>query len=90
MDDVRVFEIFLENFPENFIRVNPQEPCQVYNFSPSPSLVSWRTGMFLIELEMVSEYSKYPRETLVKDSARSIFRKLVKTASTIKVTSWSL
>ena len=46
--------------------------------------------MFLIELEMVSEYSKYPRETLVKDSARSIFRKLVKTASTIKVSSWRL
>ena len=37
--------------------------------------------MFLMELEMVSEYSKYPREASLKVSSRSNIRKLVKSKS---------
>ena len=46
--------------------------------------------MFFLELEMVSGYSKYPREALLKVSSRSNIRKLVKTTPIIKVSSWSL
>ena len=35
--------------------------------------------MFLMELEMMSGYSKYPREASLKVSSRSIIRKLAKT-----------
>ena len=41
-------------------------------------------------MEMVSEYSKYPREALLKVSSRSNIRKLVKTPPILQVSSWSL
>ena len=41
--------------------------------------------MFLMKLEMVSEYSKYPREALLKVSSRSNNRKLVKTTPIISL-----
>ena len=45
---------------------------------PSLFLKSWRIGMFLMELEMVSRYSIYPREVLPKVSSRSNIWKFVK------------
>ena len=40
---------------------------------------SLRTGIFLMELEIVSVYSIYPREALLQVLSRSNIRKLVKT-----------
>ena len=46
--------------------------------------------MFLMELEMVSRYSKYPWEVLLKVSLRSNIKNLVKIAPILQVSSWSL
>ena len=40
--------------------------------------------MFLMEIEVGSKDSKYPREALQKVSSRSIIRKLVKTLPILK------
>ena len=55
------------------------ENCQDSTYPQSLFLESLRTGIFLMELEMVSGYSKYPREALLQVSSRSNIRKLVKT-----------
>ena len=68
VDGVRVLKILQGSFPESFIKVQHQEPCQYSKFPPSLFLESWRKVMFLMELEMVSEYPKYPKETLLKVS----------------------
>ena len=59
-------------------------------YPPCLLLESWRIGMFLMELEMVSRYSIYPREALLKVSSRSNIRKFVKTPHILQVTYWSL
>ena len=89
-DGVRVVKISLESFTETFIKIQHQEACQDSTFPPSLFMESWMTGMFLVELEMVLGYLKYPREALLKVSLRSNIRKLVKTKPIIKVSSWSL
>ena len=53
-------------------------------------LESWRTLMFLMNLEMVSKDRDYPSEPSVKVSSRSIVRNCVKTPPILQVTSWSL
>ena len=68
VDGVRVVKILQGSFPESFIKILHQEPCQDSTSPPSLFLESWRTVMFLMELEMVSGYSKYPREALLKVS----------------------
>ena len=78
------------SFTESFIKIQHLEACQDTTYPPSQSLESWRKGLFLMELEMVSWYSKYPREALLKVSTRSNIRKLVKTPPILQVTSWSL
>ena len=78
------------SFTESFIKIQHLEACQDPTYPPSLSLESWRKGMFLMELEMVSWSSKYPREASLKVTSRSIIRKLVKTTPIIKVSSWSL
>ena len=87
---VRVLNVSQGSFTESFIKIQHQEACQDPTYPPSHSLESLRKGMFLMELEMVSWYSKYPREAFLKVSSRSIIRKLVKTTPIIKVSSWSL
>ena len=51
---------------------------------------SLMTGMFLMTLEMVSGYSKFPWEVLLKVSSRSNIRNLVKIAPILQVSYWSL
>ena len=89
-DGVRVLKITQESFTESFIKIKHQEACQYSTYSQSLFLESWRKGMFLMELEMVSWYSKYARETSLKVLSRYIIRKLAKTTHIIKVSSWSL
>ena len=48
------------------------------------------TRMFLMTLEMVSGYSKYPWEVLLKVSSRSNIRNLVKIAPILQVSNWVL
>ena len=50
------------SFTGSFIKIYHQEAFQD---SPFLQVFSWRTGIFLMELEMVSGYSKYPREALL-------------------------
>ena len=89
-DGVIVLKISQGSFTESFIKIQHLEACQDPTYPPSLSLESWRKGMFLMELEMVSWSSKYPREASLKVTSRSIIRKLVKTTPIIKVSSWSL
>ena len=90
VNDCRVLKMFKRRFTENYIIIQHQEASQDLTFPPSLSLESWRTWMFLMELEMVSGYTKYPIEGLLKVSSRSNIRKLVKTTNIIKVSFWSL
>ena len=80
-DGVRVLKIPLGSSSESFIKIQHQKPSQDCTYPPSLLLESWRTGMFLMELEMVSGYSEYPWEVLLKVSSRYIIRNLVKTLS---------
>ena len=89
-DGVRVLKTSLGSFTESFIKIQHQEPCQDSKYPPSHFLESWRTVMFLMELEMVSGYSKHPWEALLKVSSRSNIRNLVKTLNILQVISWSL
>ena len=89
-DGVKVLNISQGSFTESFMQIQHQEVSQDSTYPPSHFLESWRKVMFLMELEMVSGYSKYPREALLKVSSRSNIRKLVKTTPIIKVSSWSL
>ena len=89
-DGVKVLNISQRSFTESFIKIQHQEVCQDSTYPPSHFLEFWRKGMFLMELEMVSWYSKYPREAFLKVSSRYIIRKLAKTTHIIKVSSWSL
>ena len=83
-------EISKGRFTETFIKIQHPEAHQDSIYPPRLFLESWRTGMFLMEIEVGSEYSKYPREALQKVSSRSIIRKLVKTLPILQVSSWSL
>ena len=56
-DGVKVLKISQGNFTESFINTQHQEACQDSIYPPSLFLESWRTLMFLMELEMVSRYS---------------------------------
>ena len=87
---VRVPKISQGSFTESFIKIQHQKAYQDSTYPPSLFLKSWRTGMFLMELEMVSDYPKYPREAILKVSPRSNIRKLVKTPPILQVSSWSL
>ena len=75
---------------KSFIKIKHLEACQDPTYPPSQSLKSWMKGLFLMELDMVSWYSKYPRKALLKVSSRSNIRNLVKTLHFLKVSSWSL
>ena len=70
-DVVRVLKISLGSFTESFIKIQHLEVCQESTHPPSHFLESWSKGMFLMELEMVSRNSRYPREVLLKVSSRS-------------------
>ena len=87
---VRVLKIYLGSFTESFIKIQHKEACQDSMYPPSLFLESWRRGMFLMELEMVSGSLKYPWKALQKVSSRSNIMKLVKTPSIVQVSSWSL
>ena len=89
-DGVKVLNIFQGSFTESFIKIQHLEVCQESTYPPSHFLESWLKGMFLMELEMVSWYLKYPKGASLKVSSISICRKLVKTTPIIKVSSWSL
>ena len=52
-DGVRVLKISLGSSTESFIKIQHQKPSQDCTYPPSLLLESWRTGMFLMELEMV-------------------------------------
>ena len=56
-DGVRLLKIPQGSFAESFIKIQHQEACQDSTYPPSLFLESWRTGMFLMELAMVSGYS---------------------------------
>ena len=89
-DGVKELKISQGSFTESFIKIQHQEACQDSAYLPSIFLKFWRKGMFLMELEMVSWYYKYPREASLKVLSRYIIRKLAKTTNIIKVSSWSL
>ena len=63
-------KIFQGSFTESFIKIHHKEACQDSTYPPSLFLESWRTWMFLMELEMVSWYSLYPLEALLKITLR--------------------
>ena len=54
-DGVKVVKISQESFTESFIKIQHQEGCQDSTYSSSPLLESWLTGMFLMEVEMLSK-----------------------------------
>ena len=89
-DGVKELNISQGSFTESFIKIQHQEVCQDSSYPPSNFLESWRKGMFLMELEIVSRNLIYPREVSLKVSSRYIIRKLAKTTHIIKVSSWSL
>ena len=68
---VRLLNVSQGSFTESFIKIQHLEACHYSTYPPSHFLESWRKGLFLMELEMVSWYSKYPREALLKVSTRS-------------------
>ena len=78
-DGVKVLNISKGSLTKSFIKIQHLEVCQESTYPPSHFLDSWRKGMFLMEQEMVSKNSRYPREVLLKVSSRSNSRKLVKT-----------
>ena len=86
----RELNVSQRSFTESFIKIQHQEACQDSTYPPSLILESFRTGKFFMDLQMVSRYSIYPREALMKVSSRSNIRKLVKTPLILQVTSWSL
>ena len=88
-DGVKVLNISQGSFTESFIKIQHLEVFQESTYPPSHFLESWRERMFLMELEMVSRNSRYPREVLLKVSSRSNIRKLVKTPPIFQVSSWS-
>ena len=88
-DGVKEHNISQGSLTESFIKIQHQEVCQDSTYPPSNFLESWRKGMFLMELEMVSRNSIYPREVLLKVSSRSNITKLVKTLPIFQVSSWS-
>ena len=53
-DGAKVLKISQGNFTESFINIQHQEACQDSIYPPSLFLESWRTGISLMELEMVS------------------------------------
>ena len=55
---VRVLKISLGSFTESFIKIQHQEASQDSMYPPSLFLESFRRGMFLMEIEVGSEYSK--------------------------------
>ena len=55
-DGDKVLKISHGNFTESFINIHHQEACQDSIYPPSLFLESWRTRVFLIELELVSGY----------------------------------
>ena len=89
-EGVKELHISQGSFTESFIKIQHQEICQGSTYPPSHFLESWRKGMILMELEMVSRNSIYPREVLLKVSSRSNIRKFVKTPPILQVASWSL
>ena len=85
-DGVKLVNRSQGSFTESFIKIQHLEACQDPTYPPSLSLESWRKGMFLMELEMLSWSSKYPREASLKVSSKYIIRKLAK----IQISSKSL
>ena len=75
---------------ESFIKIQHQKPSQDCTYPASHFLESWRTWMFLMELEMVSGHSEYLWEVLLKVSSRYNIRNLVKTAPILEGTCWTL
>ena len=67
-DGVKVLNISQRSFTESFIKIQHQEVCQDSTYPQSLFLESLRTGILLMELEMVSGYSIYPREALLQVS----------------------
>ena len=85
-DGVMLLKISQGSFTESLIKIQHQEACEDSTYPPSLILESFRTGKFLMDLQMVLRYSIYPREASLKVSSRSNIRKLVKT-SNLKVSS---
>jgi len=75
---------------ENFFRFQHQEPCHDFTCPPSPFLESWRTWMFLTNLEMVPYDMYQSYEVALKISSKSNIRNHVKTLLVLIVPSWSL
>ena len=55
-----------QNFIESFIKIQHKEAYQDYTYHQSLFLDWSLGGMFLMKLEMVLGYQKYPKETLLK------------------------
>ena len=83
-------EISQGSFTETFIKIQHQEACPDSIYLPCLFLESWRTEIFLMEIEVGSEYLKYPQGALLKLSSICNIRKLVKTPCILQVSSWSL
>ena len=52
----------------SFTNIQHHKPCLDSTNLPSLHLESWMTGKFLIELELVTRYSSYTQEALLKGS----------------------
>ena len=78
------------SFPESFMKIGQQKPCQDSTCPPSLFLESWRTWRFLTYLVMVSDGSEHPREASLKVSWSLDIRNPVKTPPVLQVSSWSL
>ena len=59
-DGDRVLKISLGSSTESLIKIQHQKLSQDCTYPSCQLLESWMTGMFLMMLEMVSGYSKYP------------------------------
>ena len=64
-------------FPESFMKIEHQKPCQDSTCPPSLFLESWRTWRFLMNLEVVSDDRDHPSEAYLKVSSWSNIRNLV-------------
>ena len=51
---VRLLNVSQGSFTESFIKIQHQEGCQDYTYPPSLILESWKTGVFLMEVKIVS------------------------------------
>ena len=89
-DGDRVEITSIQSFNEGFIKIQLQEPCQDSPCPPSLFKETWRTGRFLIDLEMESGWRGHPYKASLKVSSRSNIRNLVKTLPVHQVSSWSL